>query len=295
MQKSFQRPQGQVKVWRPEGCAGLEVEKFDQLPHLELQPFVLQGHELTVAFRDSPTFRLRYRNTPYNLRIQEDLFLMQHLGETVSGVSLEEKPISVWTLRLFPNLMEEVQRSLHMLDQPVYFPAMLAQDVLNASLAGLVRETVQAYDEPTSSLERESRLLRLMHAVFTHCAEVPPRDAKLGREHRSVKKVKEAIRAHPESDVSLDMLSALTGLSKFHLLRVFKREVGVTPHLYQTCLRVHLAKVKLGRGHDLAQIALGLGFADQAHFTRVFKRYTQVTPGQFRNGNREDRTRIPQA
>lgn len=46
---------------------------------------------------------------------------------------------------------------------------------------------------------------------------------------------------------------------------------------------------------DLAQIALGLGFADQAHFTRVFKRYTQVTPGQFRGSNREDRTRIPQA
>jgi len=220
---------------------------------------------------------------------------MQHIGETVSGVSLEEKPISVWTLRLFPELMEEVGRSLHMVDQPVYFPAMLAQDALNASLARLVRDTVQACDEPASRLERESRLLGLMHAVFTHCAETPPRDAELGREHRSVEKVKEAIRAQPGSDVSLDALSALTGLSKFHLLRVFKREVGVTPHLYQTCLRVHLAKVELGRGHDLAQVALGLGFADQAHFTRVFKRYTQVTPGRFRGGSLEDQTRTSQA
>ena len=70
-------------------------------------------------------------------------------------------------------------------------------------------------------------------------------------------------------------------MSKFHLSRVFKEVVGVTPGVYQMSLRVREAKRALRRREPLAHVAYDLGFADQAHFTRTFRRYVGVTPGRY--------------
>jgi AraC-like DNA-binding protein len=55
---------------------------------------------------------------------------------------------------------------------------------------------------------------------------------------------------------------------------------------------VDRAKTLLARGLDIAAVALRTGFADQSHFTRVFRRSVGVTPGRFpRYGTRRDPSR----
>ena len=126
------------------------------------------------------------------------------------------------------------------------------------------------------------KLLGLLHAVLKHCSDSPPPEVKLGREHKAVSLVKEVLHAHPELDVTLDDLGSVANLSKYHLTRVFQRDVGISPHKYQTGLRVNRAKDRLVQGAELVDVALELNFSDQAHFTRTFKAYTQTTPGYFR-------------
>ena len=86
-------------------------------------------------------------------------------------------------------------------------------------------------------------------------------------------------------DISLSDIAAAARLSPFHLARVFKQALGVSPHQYLIQLRVNSARWLLSAGsgeRSLAELASAVGFADQSHLTRHFKRVLGVTPGQFR-------------
>jgi AraC-like DNA-binding protein len=86
----------------------------------------------------------------------------------------------------------------------------------------------------------------------------------------------------PEAQISLAELAALSGVSRFQLLRGFTREVGITPHAYLVQRRVRLVRRLLAEGHPPAQAAILAGFADQSHMTRAFVRQLGITPSRYR-------------
>ena len=275
-----QAPPERIKVWRPQGFAGLEVELFENVSSLEIPDVYLDGfYEMTVARVGN--IRLHYMDTNHDIVALEDLFLVQHPGETIKYIS-GSNLVTACTLRLYPEVMTSVKEALGLKTEVPYFPSMLADENLNAPIAKLASEALMAFDLGASHLECESRLLGLMHAVLTHMSDTPPPEEKLGNEHNAVTLVKEVIHAHLEQKVQLDELALLTELSKFHVIRVFQRDVGLSPHEYQTNLRITKAKNLLAQGGQIVDVALDVGFSDQSHFSRTFKQYTLSTPGRFR-------------
>jgi AraC-like DNA-binding protein len=87
-----------------------------------------------------------------------------------------------------------------------------------------------------------------------------------------------------EVDLSLDMLAATAGINRFHLLRIFKRTVGMTPHAYVTARRVARGKTLLAQGSPVADAALAVGFFDQSHFANRFRQTYGMTPRTFQLG-----------
>ncbi|MDB4974844.1 MAG: sle [Myxococcaceae bacterium] len=83
------------------------------------------------------------------------------------------------------------------------------------------------------------------------------------------------------SPPTLGELAEAVGANRFALLRSFRRAFGVTPHAFLMTLRIERARSRIARGAELIEIAHELGFADQPHFTRVFKRIVGVTPGHY--------------
>ena len=81
---------------------------------------------------------------------------------------------------------------------------------------------------------------------------------------------------------ALEQLSALAGLSKYHLLRCFPRQKGITPYRYLETVRVNRARALLEQGAAPLDAALRAGFADQSHFNHFFKILTGLTPSQYR-------------
>ncbi|WP_249279064.1 helix-turn-helix transcriptional regulator [Bordetella genomosp. 5] len=77
-------------------------------------------------------------------------------------------------------------------------------------------------------------------------------------------------------------LAAQAGLSRYHFIRAFRARTGITPHAFQTDLRIQQARRLLQAGQAPAEVAHALGFADQSHFQRVFKARVAATPGQYR-------------
>lgn len=92
----------------------------------------------------------------------------------------------------------------------------------------------------------------------------------------------EFLRNAPAVHTDLADLARLAGMSRFQLIRTFRAATGMTPHAWQLNRRINLARERLRAGEGLADLAYHLGFADQAHFQRVFKAHAGVTPGRFR-------------
>ena len=130
---------------------------------------------------------------------------------------------------------------------------------------------------PTTRLQREAALHSLVTTLLS--AESDPRST--APEPRAVSRAEAYLRAHWDQSVSLAELSRASGMSPVHLHRSFSRSVGLPPHAFQLQLRVDRAKALLAHGLDIASVAQRTGFADQSHFTRVFRRSVGVTPGRF--------------
>jgi AraC-like DNA-binding protein len=98
---------------------------------------------------------------------------------------------------------------------------------------------------------------------------------------RAIERVQQYLDRHFNEAVSLEKLAALAKLSRFHLLRAFTRHTGLPPHAYQMQRRIEVACTLLQSGISAAQVATRVGFADQSHFTRHFKRICHITPGRY--------------
>ena len=103
----------------------------------------------------------------------------------------------------------------------------------------------------------------------------------LGKDHRSIKLVRDYLKSHYAENVSLAQLTSIANLSPFYLLRVFHNQVGFPPHEYQTQVRIAHARKLLLEGKSISQAALETGFCDQSHLSRNFKRIVGSTPGQY--------------
>lgn len=129
----------------------------------------------------------------------------------------------------------------------------------------------------TGPLEWESWLVTSLRRLFGGGAD--ERRTSALAEPRGVAIAREYLHAHYREAVPLERLSALCGLSKYHLVRAFRAAVGVPPHTYQLRLRLTRSLLLLRDGLPPSAIAYELGFADQSHYTRAFRAEFGTTPG----------------
>ncbi|MBK1837957.1 AraC family transcriptional regulator [Azospirillum sp. YIM B02556] len=177
------------------------------------------------------------------------------------------------------------QAMVDALGRPVvpHFSAMELDDPeMFQALRGLHHGLEGPYREP---LRVDTDALRAFTALALRHGDLTARLRKPGQEPAAVRHAREYLDSHLDSPVELADLAEAAGLSRFHLLRVFRAAVGTTPHGYLTDRRVAQAKRLLAGPLPLAEVALACGFCDQAHFNRVFKGRVGVSPGQYRRGS----------
>lgn len=125
-----------------------------------------------------------------------------------------------------------------------------------------------------------SMLARLMQRH----SKTPTNALPAENDPRAVAKAREYLAAHLEDKVTLEDLAFETGSTPFRIMRAFAKSTGMTPHAWQTQARVRYAADLLKKGKRLAETAYACGFADQAHFTRTFRKVYGITPGQYLRG-----------
>jgi AraC-like DNA-binding protein len=188
-----------------------------------------------------------------------------------------------WSYRMFyPDVrtLERAASELGLRGTP-FFPRAVVND---PALALQLRDAHRTLETASSALEREARLLEALQRLVARHAEGRAIRIESADSPRAVRLVRDHLETHFARNTSLEELSALSGLSGFHLTRVFKRTYGLPPHALQTQLRVRHARARLLQGHEIAVTAFEAGFSDQAHLTRAFKRVYGVTPAVYARG-----------
>jgi AraC family transcriptional regulator len=103
---------------------------------------------------------------------------------------------------------------------------------------------------------------------------------------RQMQRIRDFVEANLDTDIRLDQLAELCGRSTEYFVRLFKATSGLSPYQYVLNLRIERARRLLGdETQSLADIALACGFSHQEHFTRMFRRFTGVTPGRYRRSH----------
>jgi AraC-like DNA-binding protein len=134
---------------------------------------------------------------------------------------------------------------------------------------------------PAPGLDVEERVLTAIAGLTPHLRGASARPPREHGEHAAVRRARTYLQDRWDQPVSLAELAAVAGLSRFELIRRFRRQNALTPHAFQRDLRIDHARGLLGEGVPGAAVAAACGFADQPHLSRVFKRLVGVTPGAY--------------
>jgi AraC-like DNA-binding protein len=151
-------------------------------------------------------------------------------------------------------------------------------------VAAIVRRVSRA----GSPLEADVALAELVTAAVR---TLTPRAAALredgaGAGRRGVMRARDYLIACADRDPSdqnptLDLLARHASMNKFVLVRAFRRVFGTTPHAYLMAVRLERARGLLAAGMRSVEASAATGFADQAHFSRWFKRKYGMTPAAY--------------
>ena len=145
-------------------------------------------------------------------------------------------------------------------------------------LEPLFRELVNAFvkREPGDLALANGLLLQLL----AHCVRLQSQKEQY---HPATCRCMAYIREHLSEDLSLERLGEQTGYSALHLLRIFRRDTGQTPHEYTQALRITQARQLLAESDQtILAIALASGYSSESYFQSFFKKLNHMTPGEYR-------------
>jgi AraC family transcriptional regulator len=198
-----------------------------------------------------------------------------------------ESRISFSLLALRPEFLERVAMDslgLEADEVNLAFAEREHDPAISTIAAALARETVRG--DAGSRVYAESLATILAVHLLRNYLDAPAEEVTgttAAPVPRAVAKAVAFIQHNHAEDIGLAEIAEAAHMSSFHLVRTFKRAMGVSPYQYLIQTRVNSARALImagGGGYSLAQIATSVGFADQSHLTRHFKKVLGVTPRQ---------------
>jgi AraC family transcriptional regulator len=282
------------------GWSGLNFERRDSLRGWRDQPEGSRHHLIFLALsngrvlRESNGQRIEHQLTPGRVLILPSRTSVRWRWHSRIGYSV---------LLLEPDVLDAVAQEAFGLSPDQYrlpvserrndttianIAGVLARETLSRDRAGMLYSdslarilSVHLLRNYATTIDGEalaSRLPEEQRASATPIAAV---------QSRAVADALRFIQQNYAREVGLGDIAAAAHVSPFHLTRLFKQTLGVSPYQHVIQVRVNSARHLLSAGsgrRSLAEIASAVGFSDQSHLTRHFKRLTGVTPSRFAAG-----------
>lgn len=260
--------------WRDGALGGLELLRASYVTH-SFAPHAHEGFAIGVVEMGGDRFL--YRRSVH-VAPAGSLVLINP-AEPHTGASALP---GGWRYRMvYPeaNLLQRAASSLA--GRPRAIPYFREPVVNDPPIARALLSLHAMLETQADPLERESRLLEVLAALVERHADALHLPAPIAGEPGMARLVRDYLQAHAHERVALDDLARLTGTSGYQVVRQFQKAMGMPPHAYLTQIRVERAKRLLAQRVSPALVAAQVGFYDQSHLTRHFKRIVGIPPAQY--------------
>lgn len=198
--------------------------------------------------------------------------LIFHPFGLTHALAFDDAETRIFTINIKPRWLDYICEKQEVLNRPAYFDGG-APVCLAIRLFGEYRR-----GEAASVLAMEGLVLEMIAAATNDCASVRER-----RNSRWLNQARDFLRAEFTRSPTIEDVAKIAGVHPTHLARAFREQTGCTIGEYVRRLRIESASRQLASTEaSLGEIAAATGFSDQSHFSRTFKNYFGITPGEYR-------------
>lgn len=257
-----------------QGSSYLQMDGISQPVKLKTGDIVFFPRSLGHALAHHPDY-----NQPTAVRIiPNGAFTLKQVGGTTPDLNLFCADFTYdRQSELFNNLPEVILLNLQdaslkplvvMLEQEACGDQLGAANIINALLSVLLTLLIRTYLQ-----QDNARLGGLLKGL---------------RDKRLYNVISDII-ATPEKTWNIEALCRIANLSRAQLMRLFSRQVGISPYSFINHIRLQKAARLLRQSQQsILAVALNCGFQSETNFGKAFKKYYQLTPGQYRKQQHEN-------
>lgn len=195
------------------------------------------------------------------------------------------QPLKLATAYLKQGFLEKLAAEVLDVDpNHVELPNKLSvKDEFVSQLILAVRDELRQGNPCGSIYAQTAAQMLALHLLSKHCTfNYRIKHQRGGLAKSQLRMVLDYIDSHLHEEISLDILAALTGLTSYHFLRLFKQSTGETPLQFIIRTRMEHAKKLLAvPGASVTDVAMDVGYESVSHFITLFKRHTGVTPLEY--------------
>lgn len=266
------QPQERARFWRHPAVPEVDLLKARYVTH-RFSRHVHDGYAIGVILQGVEEFE--YRGTLHRAAAGE-LVLVNPDAVHTGQAGIEDG----WAYRmLYPSLeaVGAVAAELGLRHGTPHFPQQVVADREVAALLERAHQATERGDDlAASTLTRQ-----LFGRLLTRYAAPRPAVRLSAEGRRAVRQAMEVLHERLVDPPALEELARMVDARPFPLLRAFKTATGLPPHAYLNSVRIRQARRLLRAGVRPAEVAAEVGFTDQAHLSRHFKRVVGVPPAAY--------------
>ncbi len=262
----------------------IEVHRFAALPGVEFWSlhestgaWAMQHDTYSAAVQLGPVGHCAWHSRASARVARVRSVLLMEPGE-VHVTRRPSQPISSFMVCWRPNTLRQaaIDRGSTV---GLRFQRPQLEDPALAEMLQQLQAAVRSRDLARVLALHELTVDHLLDAVGTPSQELEPR-----RNHPGTRRAISYLHELYAESISLELLAKQARLSKYYFARSFQEMTGLSPHRYQTILRLQSARRILEAGASVEVAAGRVGFSDAPHLTRVFGAWLGVSPGAWARG-----------
>ena len=210
---------------------------------------------------------------------QPGQIIILHPDELHDGAAATDEGLLYRMLYLEPALvrsaMADRRAALPFVDQPI---------IEDGELLGCLSTALDTLDRPLEDIQAADVISQITDCLVRHSQGQTDHPQTIDRDR--IWQVRNFLQENCRHNISSSQLEQISGLDRYKLARQFRSEFGTSPHRFLIMRRLELARQLMSRGTSLVETAATVGFADQSHLSRHFKKAFGITPGKWAQASR---------